>query len=72
MSDTEILNELVDQESRERWGRFSAIYALFYLGLQVNGMGAVPNAPQRIASARAAKAKGVKLWEWARDNPADY
>ena len=63
-----LLQELIDDETRARWEGYSGLYAMINLGLKLprNEPLMTLNEPL-IASARAAKAKGVPLWKWAND-----
>ena len=58
-----VLQELLDVESVRHWGSFAGNVALWYLGEGSDEA----NQLVRIASARAAKAKGIPLWQWAQD-----
>ena len=63
-----LLEELIDDETSARWKGYSSLYAMINLGLKpaINEPLIAIYEPL-IASARAAKAKGVPLWKWADD-----
>ena len=63
-----LLQELIDDETRQEWEGYSGLYAMISLGLKLprNEPLKALNEPL-IASARAAKAKGIPLWKWADD-----
>ena len=63
-----LLQELIDDETRQEWEGYSGLYAMISLGLKpaINEPLIAIYEPL-IASARAAKAKGIPLWKWADD-----